>query len=177
VTSLAGHLRSYAAYHADARNKLTHFFGVPLVTFSLFLALGWLRFVHDPQGPWTAAALFYVVVFLYYLSLDWRVALALAPFTLALLWLADRVALWPFSESLLVFLATFVGGWVIQLLGHAIEGKRPALADNVLQIFNAPLFLAAEVAFLLGLRQDLRGAAGAPQTGAAGPATEPAARP
>ena len=177
MTSLAGHLRSYAAYHADARNKLTHFFGVPLVTFSLFLALGWLRFVHDPQGPWTAAALFYVVVFLYYLSLDWRVALALAPFTLALLWLADRVALWPFSESLLVFLATFVGGWVIQLLGHAIEGKRPALADNVLQIFNAPLFLAAEVAFLLGLRQDLRGAAGAPQTGAAGPATEPAARP
>jgi uncharacterized membrane protein YGL010W len=166
MTSLAGHLRSYAAYHADARNKLTHFFGVPLVTFALFLALGWLRFVHDPQGPWTAAALFYVVVFLYYIALDWRVALGLAPFTLALLWLADRVALWPFSESLVVFLATFVGGWVIQLLGHAIEGKRPALADNVLQIFNAPLFLAAEVAFLLGLRQDLRGAA-------AGTAKEP----
>jgi uncharacterized membrane protein YGL010W len=168
--SLAGHLRSYAAYHADARNKLTHFFGVPLVTFSLFLALGWLRFVHDPQGPWTAAALFYVVVFLYYFYLDWRVALALAPFTLALLWLADRVALWPFSQSLAVFLGTFVGGWVIQLLGHAIEGKRPALADNVLHIFNAPLFLAAEVAFLLGLRQDLRGAAGLTEAGATGDA-------
>ena len=157
--SLAGQLRSYAAYHADARNKLTHFVGVPLVSFSLFLALGWLRFVHDPQGPWTGATLFYLVVFLYYLRLDWRVALAQAPFTLALLWLADRVALWPFTQSLGIFLGTFVGGWAIQLLGHAFEGKRPALVDNVMQIFNAPLFLTAEVAFLLGLRPDLRSAA------------------
>jgi uncharacterized membrane protein YGL010W len=175
--SLAGQLRSYAAYHADARNRLTHFFGVPLVSFSLFLALGWLRFLHDPQGPWTAAALFYLVVFVYYLRLDWRVALALAPFTLALWWLADRVALWPFTESLAVFGGTFVGGWAIQLLGHAIEGKRPALADNVLQIFNAPLFLAAEVAFLLGLRPDLRGAAGLSEGGAAGPGSGSSSRP
>jgi uncharacterized membrane protein YGL010W len=165
--SLAGQLRRYAAYHADTRNKLTHFVGVPLVSFSLFLALGWLRFVHDPRGPWTGAALFYLVVFLYYLRLDWRVALAQAPFTLTLLWLADRVALWPFGESLAVFAATFVGGWAIQLLGHAFEGKRPALVDNVLQIFNAPLFLTAEVAFLLGLRQDLRDAAGPSKDGAA----------
>ena len=43
------------------------------------------------------------------------------------------------------------------MLGHAIEGRRPALADNLLQVFNAPLFLTAEVLFLFGLRQDLRG--------------------
>jgi uncharacterized membrane protein YGL010W len=121
--------------------------------------LGWLRFVHAPDVPYTGATLFYLVIFLYYLCLDWKVALCQAPFTLALLWLADRVALWPFAESLLVLLATFLGGWAIQLIGHAFEGRRPALADNLLQIFNAPLFLTVEVAFLLGLRQDLRAAA------------------
>ena len=51
-------------------------------------------------------------------------------------------------------------GWIFQLAGHAIEGRRPALADNFLQIFNAPLFLTAEVLFLLGFRNDLREAAG-----------------
>lgn len=158
MKSLAEQLDAYAAYHGDLRNKLTHFLGVPLVTFAIFLALGWLRFVHAPDVPFTGATLFYLVVFLYYLWLDWQVALWQAPFTLALLWLADRVACWPFVESLLVFLATFVGGWAIQLLGHAFEGKRPALADNLLQIFNAPLFLIAEVAFLFGYRVDLRGA-------------------
>src|SRR4051794_6045847 len=132
--SLAEQLSAYAAYHGDARNKLTHFVGVPLVTFSLFLFLGWLRFLHDPTGPYTAACLFYLIVFLYYLRLDWQVALLQAPFSLALLALADRVALWPFSESLGVFFAAFLVGWAVQLVGHAFEGKRPALADNVLQI-------------------------------------------
>jgi uncharacterized membrane protein YGL010W len=159
MKTLADQLDAYAAYHGDPRNKLTHFVGVPLVTFAIFLALSWLRFVHAPEIPYTGATLFYLVVFLYYLVLDWKIALAQAPFTLALLWLADRVALWPWSESLLVFLATFVGGWAVQLLGHAFEGRRPALADNLLQIFNAPLFLTAEVAFLLGFRRDLLGVA------------------
>jgi uncharacterized membrane protein YGL010W len=152
VKTLAQQLDAYEAYHRDPRNKLTHFFGVPLATFAILLILGWLRFAHAPEVPYTGATLFYLVVFLYYLRLDWQVALWQAPFTLTLLW--------PFAESLLVFLAAFLGGWVIQLVGHAIEGRRPALADNLLQIFNAPLFLTAEVAFFLGYRQDLRGAVG-----------------
>ena len=157
MTTLKQQLQSYGAYHRDPRNKLTHFLGVPLVSFSLFLALGWFRFVHAPGLPLTGATVFFVGVFLYYLRLDWPVALIQAPFTLALLWLADRAAVLPFRESLAVFLATFLGGWAVQLLGHAIEGRRPALADNLLQVFNAPLFLTAEVLWLLGFRQDLRG--------------------
>jgi uncharacterized membrane protein YGL010W len=99
-------------------------------------------------------------VFLYYVALDWQIALLQAPVSLALLWLADRVALRPFVESLTAFLAAFLGGWAVQLLGHFVfEGKRPALADNVLQIFNAPLFLTAEVASKLGFRADLQNSA------------------
>jgi uncharacterized membrane protein YGL010W len=86
--------------------------------------------VHAPDVPFTGATLFYVVVSVYYLCLDWKIALCQAPFSLGLLWVADRVALWPFADSLLVFLATFVGGWVIQLVGHAFEGKRPALTTT-----------------------------------------------
>lgn len=145
MKSLSEQVSAYEAYHHDLRNKLTHFVGVPLVTFSIFLFLGWLRFVHDPSLPFTGATLFYLIVFLYYLVLDWKIALLQAPFTLSLLWLADRIALWPFMESLAAFTAAFVGGWIIQLIGHAMEGRRPALADNLLQIFNAPLFLTVEV--------------------------------
>jgi uncharacterized membrane protein YGL010W len=155
MTTLREQLQSYAAYHHDPRNKATHFLGVPLVTFSLFLALSWFRLRYALDLPITAATLFYLVVLLYYLRLDWSIALLQLPFSLALLLVADRVALWPLGLSLSVFLAAFVGGWIIQLLGHAIEGKRPALVDNLLQIFNAPLFLTAEVLFALGRRRDL----------------------
>jgi uncharacterized membrane protein YGL010W len=156
MTSLKEQLRSYGEYHHDTRNKLTHAIGVPLVTFALFQLLGWFRFVHAPDLPITGATVFYMFVFGYYLRLDWRVALVQAPFSLALLCLADRAAVLPFGPSLAVFLATFLVGAAVQLLGHAIEGRRPALADNILQIFNAPLFLAAELLMLLGFRQDLR---------------------
>src|SRR5580692_6466430 len=104
MTSLKHQLESYGAYHKDPRNRLTHFVGVPLVTFSLFLFLGWFRFVHAPELPITGATVFYLVVILYYLRLDWSIALLQAPFNLALLWLADRAALLPFGQSLSVFL-------------------------------------------------------------------------
>jgi uncharacterized membrane protein YGL010W len=156
MTSLKQQLESYGAYHTDPRNRLTHFVGVPLVTFALFLALAWFRFVHAPGVPLTGATVFYLAVFVYYFRLDRSVALLQAPFTLALLWLADRAAVLPFRQSLSVFLAAFLTGWAFQLLGHAIEGRRPALADNLLQVFNAPLFLTAEVLASLGLRPDLR---------------------
>jgi len=155
MKTLKEQMHSYAAYHRDPRNKLAHFVGVPLVTFALLLLLGWFRFAPAPDLPLTAATIFYVVVFVYYLCLDRQVALLQAPFTLALLFLADWVARLPFAESAAVFGATMIGGWAIQLAGHAIEGKRPALADNVMQIFNAPLFLTVEVMFLLGFRKDL----------------------
>jgi len=156
MKSLAEQLSAYAAYHRDARNTATHYLGVPLVIFGLFVPLGWLRFVHAPDVPYTGATLFYLVVFIYYLCLDWQIALIQAPFTLTILWLADRVAVWPFQQSLVAFLVAFLAGWAVQLVGHAMEGKRPALLDNITQIFNAPLFLTAEALFRLGYRLDLR---------------------
>ena len=51
MSSLRDQLGSYAAYHQDLRNKLTHFVGVPLVTFSLFLFLSWFRFMPTGDLP------------------------------------------------------------------------------------------------------------------------------
>ena len=49
----------------------------------------------------------------------------------------------------------FIGGWILQLVGHVFEGRKPALADNLFQIFVAPIFLAAEVFFALGYKPGL----------------------
>jgi uncharacterized membrane protein YGL010W len=155
MLSLKQQMQSYGAYHRDPRNKLTHFLGVPLVTFSLFLFLGWFRFVHPEILPITAATLFYLSVCVYYFRLDWAIALIQLPFTLTLLMAADWAAQQSLAFSGTLFLTTFVLGWIIQLVGHAIEGRRPALADNILQIFNAPLFLTVEALALAGLRKDL----------------------
>jgi uncharacterized membrane protein YGL010W len=53
------------------------------------------------------------------------------------------------------FAALFVGGWILQLVGHVFEGRKPALADNFFQIFVAPIFLCAELFFALGYKPRL----------------------
>ena len=147
----------YAAYHQDGRNKATHFVGVPVIVFSLMIALGWLRM--DVGGfPLSAALVTSALLVLYYLALDVPLGLAMAAVFGAMLWGAEFLSRAPLAVGLGWFLGLFVGGWALQLWGHVFEGRKPALADNLFQIFVAPIFLAAEVFFALGYKPKLQSA-------------------
>ena len=52
-------------------------------------------------------------------------------------------------------LSTFAIGWVFQFVGHYYEGRKPAFVDDVMGLVIGPLFVAAEAAFLLGLRKEV----------------------
>lgn len=147
----------YAAYHQDRRNKATHFVGVPMIIFGLFVALGWVR-VEVGGATLTAAMLLAAVVLAWYFVLDVPLALAMLALNALLLFLADKVSTQPMATGVAWFVVLFGGGWVIQLVGHAWEGRKPALVDNFFQIFVAPIFLAAEVFFALGYKPELHAA-------------------
>ena len=48
-------------------------------------------------------------------------------------------------------LVLFVAGWVLQVVGHAIEGNRPAFLRNPVYFFVAPWWLVQRVARAIGL--------------------------
>ncbi len=48
-------------------------------------------------------------------------------------------------------LALFVVGWILQLVGHAIEGNQPAFYKNPVYLLVGPLWLARRAAAALGL--------------------------
>ena len=154
MKTLEDQMSYYAAYHQDARNKATHFVGVPLIAFSLLIPLGWLRV--DAGGfPLSAALVVTLILLLYYLVLDMPLGLAMSVVFGLMLWGAE-----PLSQASLVisaawFLVLFIGGWALQLWGHVYEGRKPALVDNLFQVFVAPIFLAAEVFFALGYKPRL----------------------
>ncbi len=50
----------------------------------------------------------------------------------------------------------FVVGWIIQFVGHYYEGRKPAFVDDLSGLIVGPLFVVAELAFLLGLRKALK---------------------
>ena len=148
-------MATYAAYHQDARNKATHFIGVPLIVLSLFIPLAWLR-VDIGGVAISAAMLFAAAVLAYYFVLDVALALAMLVIFGLLIWLGERIAMLGALAGWSWFAALFVGGWILQLVGHVYEGRRPALADNLFQIFVAPIFLCAEIFFALGYKPDLQ---------------------
>src|SRR5687767_9271611 len=145
----------YAAYHQDGRNKATHFIGVPAIILSLFIPLAWIRFEAGGMTI-TAAMAFAAVVVLYYFFLDVPLALAMLVVTAVLVWAGHQIAQLGTMQGWIWFGVLFVGGWILQLVGHVFEGRRPALADNLFQIFVAPIFLAAEAFFALGYKPGLR---------------------
>jgi uncharacterized membrane protein YGL010W len=157
MTSLEDQMAIYAAYHQDARNKATHFVGVPVIVLSLFIPLAWLRF--EVGGvTLTAAMIFAGAVLIYYFMLDVVLGLGMLVFNAALIWIAQSIAAQGAVQGWLWFGALFVGGWILQLVGHVFEGRKPALADNLFQIFVAPIFLCAELFFALGYKPRLHAA-------------------
>src|SRR5688500_15200913 len=155
MKSLEDQMAFYAAYHQDGRNKASHFIGVPMIILSLFIPLAWLRL--DIGGvPVTAAMIFAGVVLAYYFVLDVPLALAMLAVNAVLIWAGHQIAALGAAQGWAWFAVLFVGGWIIQLVGYVFEGRKPALADNLFQIFVAPIFLAAEVFFALGYKPELR---------------------
>lgn len=147
----------YAAYHQDLRNKATHFIGVPAIILSLMVPLAWLR-VDVGHVAITAAMVITAVLLLYYLVLDVPLGLAMLVAMGLLLWAGEAIAGLGARPGWIGFGVLFVGGWILQLSGHVFERRRPALVDNLFQIFVAPIFLAAVVFFALGYKPRLHAA-------------------
>ena len=154
MKTLEDQMSVYLRYHRNPKNRLTHFVGVPLIMFSLFVLLALPR---AELGGFSvsAATVLAVVVLIYYFRLDAVLAAAMTLFVAVLLVAAHSVASEGVRPALIVFAAAFVGGWALQLIGHAFEGKKPALMDNFFQVFIAPIFLMAEVFFAFGYKRDV----------------------
>ncbi|MFN4121184.1 DUF962 domain-containing protein [Acidovorax sp.] len=157
MKTLIDHLAQYAAYHRDPRNIHTHFVGVPMIMFAVVILLSrpsWL--VGDlPVSPALAGAL---VSCFFYFRLDFRYGVVMAVLLSAMLvggqWLAlQGTALW-----LAAGVGLFVVGWVIQFIGHYYEGRKPAFVDDLVGLIVGPLFVVAELGFLMGLRKEVQAA-------------------
>ena len=149
-------LTQYAAYHRDRRNIATHFAGVPMIVFAIVLALATVAF---PVGPveLTLAAALSIAASLYYLRLDLGFGIAMAMILFAMCAAASEVThRWGTGPALGWAAAIFIIGWALQFWGHRFEGMKPAFFDDAKQLLIGPLFVLAELFFLLGLRAPLR---------------------
>eukprot|EP01027_Heterolobosea_sp_BB2_P004156 GEZU01006315.1.p1 GENE.GEZU01006315.1~~GEZU01006315.1.p1 ORF type:complete len:209 (-),score=70.11 GEZU01006315.1:108-695(-) len=170
VFSVSDQFVNYGEYHRNPVNKLIHFIFVPLIVFSLLI------FVAGVPIPVPAAVeaaipkeystllapnlglVFLMILIPYYLILDFATGMLLL-IENALFYLGANYIYHTYgpSQAYTIAAITQVVSWGTQFLGHGVwEGRRPALVDNGLQIFIAPLFVMLEALFFLGFKQDLK---------------------
>ena len=153
MKSLQQHLINYARYHRDPRNINTHFIGIPLIVLSIIVLLNLIMFpllgLTIKLGVVIAA-----ITCGFYIKLDIKLGVIMTLFMTLLCMVASVIS--DFEHALLLGIALFVIGWVFQFVGHYFEGKKPAFVDDLMGLVIGPLFVIAEMLFLLGLFKDLK---------------------
>ncbi|MCM2491005.1 DUF962 domain-containing protein [Burkholderia glumae] len=156
MKTLIDQLANYAAYHRDTRNIVTHLFGIPMIVVAVAVLLSRPAAGHAAGVALSPALVLAVAAAIYYLRLDARFGVAMSALLALAMWAGQSLA----AQSTACWLAWGVGlflvGWVIQFVGHAFEGRKPAFVDDVIGLAIGPLFVVAEVAFFAGLRREVR---------------------
>jgi uncharacterized membrane protein YGL010W len=159
VKTAVQQLSKYASYHRDKRNILTHFIGVPMIVFAVvvFLSRPALSISGLPV-PMSAALIAAIAATIYYIALDVSLGLVMAVVFALFLMFGAAAAASSTQTWLITGAGFFIVGWIIQFVGHYYEGKKPAFVDDVMGLLIGPLFVVAELAFMLGTRKELQSA-------------------
>ena len=133
-------LESYEKNHQNPINEAIHIIAIPLIMFSIL-------------GMTAAFDIFleYIlvgIVFFYYLKLSKTAALLMLVWLLIYLGLV--VLLKPYIIEISILLFAF--GWILQFLGHFIEGKRPSFFEDLRYFLIGPLFVVQRVISKFGIK-------------------------
>ena len=169
----------YGVYHREPLNQLIHFFGVPVIVWTILifqshlpltirLTLQWPGVPHHPTWA-TVSTAFYLF---YYFKIDALGALMYAPiwylmYSTAVLWTArdqsrstSSLKSWTGTGRVLRLAGLFHGiAWYVQIHpGHKIiEGGQPAILQSVGgALFTGPMFAFYEGIWYLGIRKEFQ---------------------
>jgi uncharacterized membrane protein YGL010W len=148
-------LSQYAAGHRDRRNIISHLVGVPLSVLAVGVLLArpsfsWAGLVLSP------AWLMYVAAVGWYLTRGTlALGLAVSGAMGVLLLLAHQLAQGTWTAWLVWGASLWVVGWAVQRAGHWYEGQKPPFAYDWVSLLIGPMFVTAELLFMLGWNRPL----------------------
>ncbi len=129
---------NYEDYHTHPINKMIHVICIPLIVLStcnllskIKVVFGTFKFELSEVFMFLMLGYYFYYSFLTFICMFFYFFLIL---TIAYIWRLKKNYMY---QSLYVF----IFAWIMQFIGHAIEGNRPALFDSLIQTFTqAPVF-------------------------------------
>jgi uncharacterized membrane protein YGL010W len=130
----------YGSSHQHPTNEAIHFVAIPLIMLSL---CGLIYSVH----PWLLYA-FLGASLVYYARLSAVFLATMVVVSAALIFLVKAMG----AQVLWISVGIFVGAWIIQFIGHKIEGKKPSFFEDLQYLWVGPLFVLSKVFNKLGIK-------------------------
>jgi uncharacterized membrane protein YGL010W len=129
----------YASYHRTKGNKWFHRLGIPMIMLTLIGMLARVGIATIGKVRIDAGMLLIALAVVYYLMLEWRLAIPMLVVSIAFYLLGVWLPMW-------VNVALFVLGWIFQFIGHIVyEHSQPAFFRNVVHLLIGPLWILNDV--------------------------------
>lgn len=146
----------YGSHHRSRANIVAHILGVPIILTGAMVPLALVE-VGLPGLRITLAWVAAIGLAETYFRFDRIFAIGSLVMFGAVLLACHAIAGSHSTGAALGWgLGLFLGGYTAQFVAHGVEGKKPALFENLfLAQVTAPLFVVAEVYKLLGFRREL----------------------
>ena len=147
-------LEAYGESHQNPLNKLIHWFCVP----GIFVTIAGLLWT-IPQPEFMASYAYFnwasvtlIPIILFYFRLSKAVAFGMGVFSLAVLglvtWYAEHGPA-GLTETCWAFFVLF---WIMQFVGHKIEGKKPSFLDDLQFLLIGPAWVIGFAYRKLGIQ-------------------------
>lgn len=133
-------LAHYGSSHTHPANELIHYCAIPLIMLSL---CGLMFALH----PWVAYA-FIGASMIYYARLSGVFFISMLLWSLIIIALVHAMG----SHVLIASIGIFIGAWIIQFIGHKIEGKKPSFLEDIQYLWVGPMFVLSKLFIQLGIK-------------------------
>ena len=145
------YLDKYGESHRNPTNVLIHKIFVPLIMFSV---IGLLWAIPTPEAiqhiPMLNFGMLLVVIALvFYLSMGVKIFLGMVLIIAPIVY--GNILLQNYTYQVHLMAGVFVFSWIMQFIGHKIEGKKPSFLEDLLFLLVGPVWVFYPVYKKLGL--------------------------
>ena len=147
-------LNDYNRYHKNKTNKIIHWFCIPLIIFSLFGLLSLTSSHNVSFQNYNITLLHALIIFsiLFYLRLSVSIAIGMLFFSFGIKLIVERLVFFSPNGQLYFYLFIFIIAWIMQFLGHKIEGKKPAFFKDLKFLLIGPAWMLSALYLKLKIR-------------------------
>ena len=149
-------LTLYGRDHQNPTNKLIHWICVPVIVFTVFGLLMSIPFPFIANGWINVATIVFAFALVFYFRLSIPIFLGMLVIG-AFMFLGNRflatdvlpnigLKLWQFS------LIVFVIAWILQFVGHKIEGQKPSFFEDLQFLLIGPIWLLSFIYQKIGIK-------------------------